>query len=226
MRPLKTRIVVSALGIVLAAGSVLAQTPPPQKPPSQQPTQPPAQPPPQKPTQPPVTPPVTQQPQQQPPRPFPEGAKIAYVHLQAVVQNSTEGKAGSAKLKEFQKKATDDIAEKRKALEGMQTKLQQGGSVMSDQARGELEKSIDKANRELQFMQQNAQAEGEQMQNELQQEFLRRLSPVLKQIAEEKGLHMILEIQNTAAIYVDTGLDLSDEVTKRFDAASKTAPKK
>ena len=62
-----------------------------------------------------------------PPKPFPEGAKIAYVNIQAIASNSVEGKAATAKLDELRKKKTAEIAEKNKALAGAQTKLQQGG---------------------------------------------------------------------------------------------------
>ena len=61
-----------------------------------------------------------------PPKPFPEGAKIAYVNVQAIASNSVEGKAATAKLDELRKKKSTELAEKNKALQAAQTKLQQG----------------------------------------------------------------------------------------------------
>jgi len=222
MRALKTMTVVGAVSLLLAAGSAMAQTPPPTQPP---PTQPP-------PTQPPAKPPVGQPPTPapaatpQPPRPFPEGAKIAYVDLQRIAQGSAEGKAAAAKLEELKKQKTGELTEKNKALEGLRTKLQQGGTVLSDSARAQLEKDIDKQTREIQFLQQSAQAEFEQLEGELNQEFQRKLNPILDQVSKEKGLHMLFSIRDNGAVWADTGLDLSDEIVKRFDAAAKTAPKK
>ena len=224
MRALKTMTVVGAVSLLLAAGSAMAQTPPPTQPP---PTQPP-------PTQPPAKPPVGQPPTPtpaqpatpQPPRPFPEGAKIAYVDLQRVAQGSAEGKAAAAKLEELKKQKTAELTEKNKALEGLRTKLQQGGTVLSDSARAQLEKDIDKQTREIQFLQQSAQAEFEQLEGELNQEFQRKLNPILDQVSKEKGLHMLFSIRDNGAVWADTGLDLSDEIVKRFDAVAKTPPKK
>ncbi len=222
MRALKTMTVVGAVSLLLAAGSAMAQTPPPTQPP---PTQPP-------PTQPPAKPPVGQPPTPapaatpQPPRPFPEGAKIAYVDLQRIAQGSAEGKAAAAKLEELKKQKTGELTEKNKALEGLRTKLQQGGTVLSDSARAQLEKDIDKQTREIQFLQQSAQAEFEQLEGELNQEFQRKLNPILDQVSKEKGLHMLFSIRDNGAVWADTGLDLSDEIVKRFDAAAKTPPKK
>jgi Skp family chaperone for outer membrane proteins len=219
MRALKTMTVVGAVSLLLAAGSAMAQTPPPTQPP---PTQPPAKPPVGQPPTPAPAPAATPQ----PPRPFPEGAKIAYVDLQRIAQGSAEGKAAAAKLEELKKQKTGELTEKNKALEGLRTKLQQGGTVLSDSARAQLEKDIDKQTREIQFLQQSAQAEFEQLEGELNQEFQRKLNPILDQVSKEKGLHMLFSIRDNGAVWADTGLDLSDEIVKRFDAAAKTPPKK
>ena len=61
---------------------------------------------------------------------------------------------------------------------------------------------------------------------QLQGEFQQRLQPVIEQIATEKGLLMVFSIRDSGAIWANTGLDISDEVIKRFDAASKTTTKK
>jgi outer membrane protein len=209
-------IVGGTVGFVLVAGLALAQTPPTQNPPAK-PAQPQATPP--------ATPPVGTQPPTpapQPPAPYPEGAKMAFVDLQAIASNSIEGKAASAKIQDYQKKKQAELGEKQKALKSMQEKLQQGGSVLSDQARAQLEKDIDRSNRELQFAQTDANAELEQMQNELQAEFNRKLGPILDQVSKEKGLHFLLSIRDAGALWAAPGLDLSAEVVKRFDAATKT----
>ena len=201
MRALKRLIVIGAVALVLSAGPALAQTPPPTPPPAL--TQPPAA-----------------------PRPFPEGAKIAYVDLQRIAQNSAEGKAAATKIQALQKQKLGEIQEKNKQVEELRKKLDQGGTVLSDSARGQIEKDIDRTSRELQFMQQNAQAEAEGLERELNAEFQRKLNPILEQVGKEKGLQMLFSIRDNGAVWADTGLDLSEEVIKRFDAATKVAPAK
>ena len=216
MRVLKTMFVVCALTFVLGVGPSFAQTPP---------TSPPAQPPAGQ-QQPPATPPAAAQPAPPAPRPFPEGAKIAYIDLQRIAQASSEGKAAATKIQEYEKKKLGEIQEKNKALEDMRKKLEQGGTVLSEAARAQTEKDIDRNTRELQFLQQSAQAERDQLERELNAEFQRRLNPIIEAVAKEKGLQMLFSIRDNGAVWADTGLDLSDEVIKRFDAAAKTAPAK
>jgi outer membrane protein len=212
-------IVIAAVSLVLASGPVRAQTPPAQQPPAQNP--PAAQ-------QPPTTTPATQQPATpaQPPKPFPEGAKVAFVNINAIAGGSTEGKAATAKIQEFIKKKNAEIQEKAKALEGMQAKLQQNLSVMSDQARSQLEKDITRVTRELQSAREDAQQDQTQLTQDLQNEFQQKLFPIVEAIAKEKGLHMVFSIADSGILWPDPGLDLTAEVIKRFDAATKPGTKK
>ena len=87
-----------------------------------------------------------------------------------------------------------------------------------------LEKEVDKLTREVQFLQQEAQSDRSALQAELQVDFQRKLNPVLEQVAREKNLHMLVDINNAGAVWVDTGLDLTGEVIKRLDAAKSAAP--
>jgi outer membrane protein len=213
MRLLKTMIVIAALGLMLAAGPAWAQGAP-----AGQPAAAPAE---QKPAGTTPTPPQLAT-GAQAPQPFPEGAKIAYIDLQYIASNSVEGKAATAKIQEYAKKKTGELAEKNKALEALRTKLQAGGTVLSDQARSQMEKEIDKMNRELQYAQTDAQSEQQQLTQDLQNDFQTRLNPIIDQVAKEKGLHFVLSIADSGAVWANTGLNLSAEVMKRLDAAGKT----
>jgi outer membrane protein len=209
MRVLRLVMVMCAVS-VLAVGSAWAQATPPAQPPAQPPTAPAAAP--------------AAKPEA--PRPYPEGAKIAYIDIQAVAANSAEGKAASARIQELQKKKVAEISEKNKALEAAKTKQQTSATILNDSARLALEKEVDKLQREVQFLQQEAQSDSQALQAELQVEFQRKLNPVLEQIGKEKGLHMLMDINNNGAVWVDTGLDLTGEVIKRLDANRPAAPPK
>jgi outer membrane protein len=204
-------IVVGAVTAI--AGSAMAQTTPPAQPPVKPPATPPT-----------AAPPPA--PAAEAPRPYPEGAKIAYIDIQQVASTSVDGKAATGKLQELEKKKVAEIQAKNKQLEDARTKQQTSSGIMNDNARLALEKEVDKLTREVQFLQQEAQSDRQALQNELQIEFQRKLTPVLDAIGKEKGLHMLFDIQNNGALWVDTGLDLTQEVIRRLDAASKTPPKK
>ena len=172
-----------------------------------------------KPQTPPAAPPAAAQPAPKaPPVPFPQDAKIAFVDINTIAGTSAAGKEATKKLAALNDKKLAEINEKNKQLQALQTKLNTGGAVLSETARGGLEKDIDKLQRDIQFTQQNAQAEMQDLQNELQAEFQKRLLPVIEEVAKEKGLHAVFSIADSGAAYVHPGLNISDEVIKRLDA--------
>src|ERR1700704_2779208 len=138
-----------------------------------------------KPVQPPApaTPPPQAMPPPQPPAPFPAGAKIAFFNPQAVFQASSDGKAAVGRVNALIQKKQNENADKAKLLQGNQQKLQTSGSVMSETARVQLEKEIEKQTKEAERFQQDAQAEINELQQEVQNEFVKKLGPIVEQIA-------------------------------------------
>jgi outer membrane protein len=191
---------------------------------AQPPAQPkPAQPAPATPAQPPAVPAPAPA---QPPAPFPAGAKFAFINPQRIFQESSDGKAALGRVNTLTQKKQTEAQAKQKALADNQQKLQSGGGVMSDAARSQLEKEIEKQNLEMQRFQQDAQAEIQELQNEVQNDFVKKVTPILQQVATEKGLQILFNGTEAGFAWVDPGLDLTSEVIKRLDSAkSGTAPK-
>ena len=218
MRRFTVAVVLSlALGAVptFALAQVKPTTPPPaaiQKPPTTPPVaQPPA-------TQKPATPPAAQP--APPSRPFPEGAKVAFVNIPRIAAESGEGKSSTSRVNAFRDKKLAELNAKNKQVETAQQKLSSGG-LLSDEARAATQKEIDKLQVEIQRMQQDAEAELQDLQQQLQLDFQRKLTPVIQQIAAEKGLHVILP--DNGLVWADLSLDLTGEIIKRFDAATAGA---
>jgi len=107
-----------------------------------------------------------------------------------------------------------------KQLQALTTKRDTGGAVLNDAARGTLDKEIDKLQRDIQYAQQSAEADMQDLTNELQGEFQKRLIPIIEEVAKEKGLHAVFSIADSGAAYVHAGLNISEEVVKRLDAAA------
>jgi Skp family chaperone for outer membrane proteins len=160
-----------------------------------------------------------QPPALKPPAPFPQDSKIAFVDINAVAANSAAGKEASNKLKALQDKKLAEINDKNKQLQAAQQKLSTGGSVLNDTARDQLQKDVDRMQRDIQFTQQNAQAEYNELQEDLRNDFQKKLMPIIDALATEKGLYAIFSVGDAGAMYVHPGLDLTAEVVKRLDGS-------
>ena len=158
-----------------------------------------------------------------PPPPFPAGAKFAFVNLQAIAQLTAEGKAAASRVNALAQKKQNEGAEKAKALQSNQTRLQTSGSVMSDTARTLLEKEIERQQVEGQRFEQDAQAELNELQEQLQKEFQAKLLPVLETLSKEKGIQALYSAGDAGVIWIEPGIDLTLEAVKRMDSAKPGA---
>ncbi len=213
------RRMVVAVGLVVVTGAAsFAQIPAAPAPATAKPAPGPAKP----------AAPVAQVPAPAPPPapvlPFPEGAKIAFVVLQRVVAESNDGKQASAKVQALQQRKVAELNERQKAAQALQEKLDKSGAVMSEAARVDLTKQVERAQVDMQRATQDAQAEVQELQQQLQEEFQRRIAPIIEVVGKERGLYYIFNGPDSGLVWADAALDITADVVKKFDAAMKAAP--
>ena len=195
-----------AAAFVVSASPVFAQAPAGQAPAAPRPAQP-------APQAAPAAPALAAQ----PPAPFPQGAKVGFVNLQAIAQLSSDGKSAAAKVNALAQKKQTEAADKAKLLQSNQQKLETSGSVMSEAARAQLQKDIDRQTLEGQRFEQDAQAELNELQQQLQNEFQAKLMPVLEALSKEKGLQVLFSAGDSGVIWAEPGIDLTLEAVGRLD---------
>ncbi len=169
-------------------------------------------------------PPAVQAAKPEPPRPFPEGAKVAYIDIQRIAAQSAAGRASSEKVQALVKQKQAEAASRTKSLEEKQQKLQQSGSVMSDEARDKLTKEVQQDQIDAQRFQQDAQRQVQDLQQELQQQFEKKLMPVIEAVVNEKGVQILLSRGDAGIVWANPDLDLTDEVIRKLDTATEKAP--
>ena len=193
---------------------------------------PPTQPPPTTQQPPPVTPPAGQKPtipqtpakppEPKPLVPFPPDAKIGFVNMQSLVNDSKLGKAGQEEMKKLREKLMAPITAKQKELADLQTKMQTQQNLVAPNVFAAMQRDGERLTRELQALQETFQIEGEQKQADLISNFSAKVQPLVEAIRNEKGLWAVWVPTNESGLYaVHPGLDLTPEVLKRLDAAYK-----
>lgn len=150
--------------------------------------------------------------------PFPEGAKVAFIDIQRIIGESKEGQVASNKVKALNDRKVAELNDKNKALQADQQKLQSGAGVLSDNAREDLQRKIDRQNTDIERATQDAQKELQDLQQQLQLDFQRKLNPILAEVAEERGLQMVFSAADAGLAWAHAGLDITADVIKKFDA--------
>jgi Skp family chaperone for outer membrane proteins len=159
-------------------------------------------------------------------RPFPTGTKYAFVNIQRIAAESAAGKTLAGKVQALNLQKVNELNEKNKALQASQQKLESGASVLSATAAAQLQKDIERQQIDIQRFTEDAQQEVTSLQQQLQDEFQTRLFPVLAEVANEKGLHMLFSGADAGLVWADPALDITGEVIQKFDAAGGGAAAK
>src|SRR5688572_15920139 len=169
--------------------------------------------------------PAAAQPAPPPRAPFQTGLKYAYVNVQEIAATSNEGKGFNARVQALQEQKIKELQDKNKALQATQQKLEQGGSVLNDAARAQLQGDIERQQKDIQRSTEDAQQEVTALTQQLQAEFERRLTPVVDRVAKEKGVHFIFSAAESGLVWADPTMDLTLDVIRAFDATPASAAK-
>jgi outer membrane protein len=168
-----------------------------------------------------ATPSFAQSPQPQPATPSSvaaAGGKFAFVNIQRVASESSEGKASTTRVQALNQQKVTQLNDMNKKLQADQQKLQSQSGVLNDATRAQLERDIDRQQKEIQRFTQDAQEEVQQLQGDLQNTFQQKLLPVIQQVVQERGLSILFSQADAGIVWADPTLDLTAEVIKRFDA--------
>jgi outer membrane protein len=144
--------------------------------------------------------------------------KVAIVNLQRAVLESDEIKKASAEL-EAKYKPRQQAAQKiEQELQGIQQQLQAGQGKLTDQAAADLNATGQRRQRELQRLSDDLQADVERDRNEILQKSSVKMQAVIKKLAEEKGLDVVVDTQVT--IYFKPVLELTTEAIAAYNKAN------
>ena len=154
------------------------------------------------------------------PQPFPEGGRYAVVNVPRIAFESAEGKAATAKVQALNQQRLNELNERNKTLQASQQKLEAGASVLSATAAAQLQKEIERQQVDVQRFSEDAQKDIQNLQAQLQQEFERRLAPVIEQVAAEKGLHLLFSATESGIIWGMPALDLTPEIIAKLNTGA------
>jgi len=152
-----------------------------------------------------------------------EGQRFAVINIQRIAAESTEGKASTAKVQALNQKKISELNDLNKRLQADQQKLSAQGTMLNEAARAELERNIDKEQKDLQRSQQDAQEEVQQLQQDLQNAFQAKLLPIIQQVFAERKITILFSQADAGIVFADPNLDLTADVIKRFDTAAPAA---
>ena len=144
-------------------------------------------------------------------------AKIAVINLQRAVLESAEIKKASTDLEARFKPRQAQMEKLQKDLQGIQQQLQTSQGKLTAQAEADLTAQGQRKQRELQRLGEDLQGDVDRERNEILSRSTQRMQEVVKKLAEEKGLDIVVDISNT--IYFKPAFEITTEAIAAYDKA-------
>src|SRR3984885_4112475 len=143
--------------------------------------------------------------------------KIAVINTQKALLETEEIKKAQLDLEAKFKPRQDQMVKVQKALEDIQAQLQSG--KLNELGTQEINAEGQRKQRELQRMQQDLQEDVERERTDILQRAGARMQEVVKKLAEEKGLDIVVDSGNT--VFFKTTFEITPEATAAYN---KTFP--
>ncbi len=146
--------------------------------------------------------------------------KIGYVDLQKALMDSKAGKKAKADFKAQVDKLEKRLQGKKTELEKMKEDLERRAVVMREEERRKLADDFERKRLDLKLDFEDSQAELQKKDQELTGTIVAKLQEIIKEIGDNRGYTLILELGSSPVLYYKTSDDITAEVLKAFDKQS------
>ncbi len=146
-----------------------------------------------------------------------QSVKIAYVDLQRALLEVEDGKKAKNRLKKEFDQKQKQLDKKQEAVKKMKEDLEQQAMMLSEEAKRAKAMELQKQMYELQQLYLELQGDLSKKEAEATKEIFERMGKIIEKLGKEKGYDMILERTESSVLYAKPGLEITDEVIKRYN---------
>jgi outer membrane protein len=143
--------------------------------------------------------------------------KVAVVNFQNAVLSTGEIQKALKDLSVKFKPRQDALQKGQQELSDIQTQLNVSQGKLSQAGEADLQARGQRKQTQMQRLNDDLQADFEADRDEAVRRASTRMQELLKKVAEEKGLDLIVD--SAAAPFVKTGIDITDQVVAAYDKA-------
>ncbi|HEY1217984.1 MAG: OmpH family outer membrane protein [Bryobacteraceae bacterium] len=147
--------------------------------------------------------------------------KIATISVQKAVFDTAEIKKASAEMEARYKPRADRLRQTQDQIAQISQRLEQGSGQLTSQAESELRAQGTRLQKEAQRTQDDLQADVQADRQDILTKANTRMGEVVKKLAEERGIDLVIEEQATA--YFKPTMDITADATAAYDKAHPVA---
>jgi outer membrane protein len=149
-------------------------------------------------------------------------ARIAFFRADRVFGESAAGKQALGELSALRERWNLRVNERAKLLNAERDSLAKGQGVLSEPALAQARRKVERFEVDMERFLQDAQAEIDARQRELEAAFQKRLAVALEGVAKQKGLHLVFNYGAAGLTWGDPSLDISNDIVAELDRSAKS----
>ncbi|MCI5123922.1 MAG: OmpH family outer membrane protein [Candidatus Electrothrix sp. AR5] len=144
---------------------------------------------------------------------------VGVVNLQQVLDKSALGVAAKKKMEAKMKEFKASLDKEKKAVVALQKEMQKKADAWNESTRKEKALELQRKKRDFRVKQDDANMEMRNLQEKHLAPIMKKLELIVKEVAKAKGISMI--IPNTAVLYFDKSVDMTDAVTAALNKKTR-----
>jgi outer membrane protein len=146
---------------------------------------------------------------------------VAVVDFERAVVENEEGKKASDKFNAEVQARQSDLEKRQREIEDLQKKQQVGVRTLSEAAKADLQRDIDRRTRDLQRINEDAQKDLQVLRDQLLRPIAERATAILNAMAAEKGYTVVVDTSdpNNNVLWANPQNEITAELVKRINAS-------
>jgi len=153
-----------------------------------------------------------------------QASKIAIINSQKAFEISVEGKKVLGQMQDRENKIKSDIQKLDDSIRLLENKLSTGRLTMTNEALLGIQADVDKKTTERKRYEEDAARDAQQFSGNLVQKLRAEMVTIIDNLAKERGLELVLDVQQSGVVTFSPTIDITDEVIRRYDQSKAAIP--
>ncbi len=153
-----------------------------------------------------------------------QASKIAIINSQKAFETCVEGKKVLGQMQDRENKIKADIQKLDDSIRLLENKLSTGRLTMTNEALIGIQADIDKKTTERKRYEEDAARDAQQFSGNLIQKIRAEMVAIIEILSKERGLELVLDVQQSGVVTFNPAVDITDEVIRRYDQSKAATP--
>jgi Skp family chaperone for outer membrane proteins len=143
---------------------------------------------------------------------------VVVIDSAKTMQFSIEGKRVLSVLQQKEQQILSELSKLDNQAQSLETRLYTQKFTLAIEARDQMAKDLEALRAKRKKTEEDSTKEYNQLEFNLVTKIKTEVLPLIKDIAQEKGFSLVLDLQATGVAYFLPTIDITEEVIKRYDA--------